>query len=304
MASEPVRLVSYLHAGRIAVGLLDGSKIWNLRDAYAAYQAGGRRAAGPAYLPDAMRSFIALGSAGIDAALSAVGRLREAGQDSWRGRPLSVAASDATLLPPVPDPDKILCMGLIFPSHAVATGQQMAKQPQIFMKPRTGLVGHDAPIVIPKAWPDRVASGTELCAVIGRVARDVREEDALDCVYGYTILNDITARGMSFPKNKMFETFAPVGPCLVPKEFYPDPQSVSLRIRVNGKEGEAAHTRDMVFPVRRSIRDCAEAMTLLPGDYVATGDVGSEIWLRPGDVAEAEVDAIGTLRNPCVAEAG
>ncbi|MGE5500742.1 MAG: fumarylacetoacetate hydrolase family protein [Ignavibacteriales bacterium] len=80
-------------------------------------------------------------------------------------------------------------------------------------------------------------SGTELCAVIGRVARGVREEDALDCVYGYTILNDITARGMSFPKNKMFETFAPVGPCLVPKEFYPDPQTVSLRIAHRRRDG-------------------------------------------------------------------
>jgi 2-keto-4-pentenoate hydratase/2-oxohepta-3-ene-1,7-dioic acid hydratase in catechol pathway len=194
-------------------------------------------------------------------------------------------------------------MGLIFPSHAVATGQKMAESPQIFMKPTTALVGHDAPIVIPKAWPDRVACGTEICAVIGRVAHRVREEDALDCVYGYTVLNDVTARGMSFPKNKIFDSFAPVGPCLVPKEFYPDPQTVSLRIRVNGREGETAHTRDMVFPVRRSVRDCAEATTLLPGDYVATGDVGSEIWLRPGDVVEAEVDVIGTLRNPCVAEA-
>lgn len=302
-ALETVRLVTYANGATTATGLVDGDLVWNLPDSYAAHLADQRlSASAPAYLPETMKGFIALGGAGIDGALAAVTRLREQGRDQWLGRPLRFALGDVTLLPPVPDPAKILCMGLIFQTHAVATGQELPKQPQIFMKPQTGLVGHGGPLILPKAWPERVVPGTELCVVMGSKVRHVDEEHALDGVYGYTILNDVTARGFPFPKNKMFDSHSPLGPWLVPKAYAPDPQNVSLLIRVNGEEREAAHTRDMTFKVSRQIHDCAEVMTLLPGDLIATGDVGSEAWLKPGDLLEAEVEGIGTLTNRCVAE--
>ena len=302
MALEPVRLVTYVRGGTISIGLVDDDAIWDLPDCHAASSADGATAKGPYFLPSTMKAFIALGEAGIDAGLAAVTRVREKGREAWLGRPLRTAFADTTLLPPVPDPGKILCMGLIFPTHAVATGQQVPKSPQIFMKPLTGLVGHGGALVIPKAWPERTAAGAELCVVIGRQGKAVDEEHALDLVYGYTAFNDVTARGLSFPKNKMFDTHSPIGPWIVPKAYAPDPQNVTLTVRVNGADKEVVHTRDMVFAVRTQIRDCAEAMTLMPGDYIATGDVGSEAWLRPGDLVECVVEGIGTLANRCVAE--
>jgi len=302
MALEPVRLVTYVRGGATSVGIVDDDTIWDLPDSHAAAAQDGKAAKGASFLPDRMKAFIALGDAGIDAALVAVTHVAKAGRAQWVGRPLATPLAGATLLPPVPDPEKILCMGLIFPSHAVATGQQLPKSPQIFMKPLSGLVGHGGDLVIPKVWPDRTASGAELCVVIGRQGKAIDEERALDLVYGYTAFNDVTARGMSFPKNKMFDTHSPIGPWIVPKAYAPDPQNVTLTVRVNGVDKEVVHTREMVFPVRSQIRDCAETMTLKPGDYIATGDVGSEAWLRPGDLVECVVEGIGTLGNRCVAE--
>lgn len=299
MALEPVRLVSYVRGGTISTGIVDDDVIWDLPDCHAA--AGGV-AKGPSFLPGAMKAFIALGDAGVDAALAVASQAKEKGRESWLGRPLSTPLAGACLLPPVPDPEKILCMGLIFPSHAVATGQKMAESPQIFMKPLSGLIGHGGEIVIPKIWPERTASGAELCVVVGREAKGVREADALGLVYGYTAFNDVTARGLSFPKNKMFDTHSPIGPWIVPKAYAPDPQQVTLTVRVNGVDKEVVHTSEMVFPVARQIHDCAEAITLRPGDYIATGDVGSEAWLRPGDVVECAVEGVGTLANRCIAE--
>jgi 2-keto-4-pentenoate hydratase/2-oxohepta-3-ene-1,7-dioic acid hydratase in catechol pathway len=217
MALEPVRLVTYARSGVASMGMLDDDVLWDLPGAYDAHAAAGRASASlPAHLPESMRGFIALGVPGVDAALEAVSSLRDRGQDEARGRRLRLALEDVSLLPPVPDPPKILCMGLIFQTHAVATGQELPKQPQIFMKPCTGLVGHGGSVILPRAWPDKVVPGTELCVVIGRTAHLVDEDDAFACVYGYTVLNDVTARGFPFPKNKMFDTHAPVGPCLRP----------------------------------------------------------------------------------------
>ncbi|BBK39252.1 hypothetical protein STAQ_43300 [Allostella sp. ATCC 35155] len=302
MALEPVRLVTYQRGGTTSIGIVDDDAVWDIPDCHAAALADGRGGKGPSFLPAAMRSFIALGDAGVDAAISAATHVKEQGRARWLGRVLRTPLAETRLLPPVPDPEKILCMGLIFPTHAVATGQQMAKSPQIFMKPTSALVGNMEDIVIPKVWPERTASGAELCVVIGRPAKGVREEDALDCVYGYTAFNDVTARGLSFPKNKIFDSFAPTGPWIVPRAYAPDPQNVTLTVRVNGKDHEVVHTSDMVFSVAAQIRDCAEAMTLKPGDYIATGDVGSEAWLRPGDLVECVVAGIGTIANRCVAE--
>lgn len=303
MPLEPVRLVTYHHAGAVSIGLVDDDVIWDLPRSYGAHRARSRHSgAGPAFLPADMRGFMALGQAGIDAALEAAQACARDGVESFAGAPVKIASSAAGLLPPIPDPSKILCMGLIFPTHAVATGQKLPERPQIFMKPSSGLVGHDGPIVIPRVWPDRIVPGTELCVVIGTRCRGVAEDRALDQVYGYTVLNDVTARGFPFPQNKILDSFAPVGPWIVPKAYVGDPQDVALRIKVNGAYKEDVHTKDMVFPVARQIRDCAEIMTLEPGDLIATGDVGSECWLKPGDLVEAEVERVGTLANRCIAE--
>ena len=213
--------------------------------------------------------------------------------------------------PPVPDPDKIICLGLNYPEHAAEFNASIPLAPTLFAKFRNSLGGPASPIIIPRV-SDKIDYEGELAVVIGGRCKDVPEQDALACVAGYTIMNDVSARDLQMQTSQWMagktpDTFGPMGPGIVPAADIPDPQTLEIRTRVNSVQLQHGHTKDMIFPVSRIIAFLSSLMTLEPGDIIATGTpsgVGFKrqppIFLKPGDVVEVEIRGIGIIRNPVV----
>ena len=161
------------------------------------------------------------------------------------------------------------------------------------------VAGPDEWVIVPKHYhPDPMVYDTELTVVIGKAGMSIPEEQAEDHIWGYTVLNDVTMRGRPTPSHKVFDTCAPVGPWIVPKDQIADPQNLRLRLRVNGEQVQDDTTANMIFKIPQMVAEVSKWLTLNPGDIIATGDVGATTHLKPGDVMEAEVEGVGVLRNP------
>ena len=265
-------------------------------------------------LPADMLGFIDLGP-------RAVSELRQALAAAPAAALLAAAfpAANAIRLAPIPRPRKnIFGIGLNYTEHvaesarALDTSDKLPKEPVIFSKPPTAVasatdpVRHDARVTQQLDWE------TELAVVIGSTAREVAEADALSRVFGYTIINDISARDCrragQWIVSKGQDSFAPMGPAIVTADEIPDPHCLGIVTRVNGIEKQNGNTRFMLFNVNQLIADISRVMTLEPGDIIATGTpagvgAGREPpeFLWPGDVLESHVEGIGTMRNPIVA---
>lgn len=211
--------------------------------------------------------------------------------------------------PPVPDPDKILCLGVNYREHAAEAQQEIPKVPLIFAKFRNGLIGPASPILLPRVSTHIDYEG-ELAVIIGKRCKAVPEEEALHYVAGYSIIDDVTARDIQaqtsqWTAGKALDTFAPMGPGIIPASQIPDPQTLTLVTRVNGQEVQHDTTANMIFSVASAIAFLSSLMTLEPGDILATGTpsgVGFKrtppLFLQDGDVVEVEIERIGRLRNP------
>jgi 2,4-didehydro-3-deoxy-L-rhamnonate hydrolase len=241
---------------------------------------------------------------------------------------LTIPVTDVRLLVPIAHPSKILLLAGNYAKHVAERGGIAAERqetfPYVFMKPATTTLTRPGdPIILPRVSPDHIDWECELGVVIGRTCRDIDEDDAMSCVAGYTIVNDISDR--SFRPNpgrkprerdkffdwmhgKWHDTFCPMGPCILSADAVPDPQSLPIRLSVNGEVKQDSSTGEMVFPVAAIISFISQMMTLQPGDVIATGTpsgVGSATgtYLRPGDLVVASIEPIGTLENPVEAEA-
>jgi 2-keto-4-pentenoate hydratase/2-oxohepta-3-ene-1,7-dioic acid hydratase in catechol pathway len=216
--------------------------------------------------------------------------------------------AEARLGPPIPDPDKIICLGLNYRSHVEETGLATYQVPILFAKYRNALTGPVSPIFLP-SLSEQIDYEGELAVVIGKHCKDITSAKALDYVAGYMALNDVSARDLQFQAGqwlpgKTLDTFAPCGPALVINEI-DDPQSLDISTRINGQTMQQSNTCNMIFPVAEILAYLSQLMTLEPGDIIATGTpegVGFKrnppIFLRDGDVVEVEIEKIGTLRNP------
>jgi 2-keto-4-pentenoate hydratase/2-oxohepta-3-ene-1,7-dioic acid hydratase in catechol pathway len=234
--------------------------------------------------------------------------------DQWvAGGREAVPLSRARLLAPIPRPRKnIMCMGRNYIEHAKETGHVPPEVPVFFTKPPTAVVGPEAPVTH-HAVTQQLDYEVELVAVIGRRGRDISPEKALHYVFGYTVMNDVTARDLQdrhaqWFKGKSLDTFAPLGPWIVHRSAIPDPQQLRLSMRINGELRQNSTTAGMIFSVAQLVSVLSAGMTLEPGDLLATGTPAGVAkgmkppkWLRPGDVMEAEVEGIGVLRNRVVA---
>ncbi|MBI4483359.1 MAG: fumarylacetoacetate hydrolase family protein [Acidobacteria bacterium] len=226
-----------------------------------------------------------------------------------RGYPLSMVRLRA----PLPQPGKIMCMGRNYVEHAREQGVEPPKSPVIFAKYPTAVIGPGDPIVLPSI-SQKVDYEAELAVVIGRRGKKIAESHALDHVLGYTILNDVSARDLQFTdgqwvRGKSCDTFAPLGPWIVGKEEIPDPHRLDIELRVNGDLRQASNTRHQIFKIPFLISYLSQAMTLEPGDILSTGTPSGvgvfrdpPVFLKPGDVVEITIEAIGTLQNPVVGE--
>jgi len=213
---------------------------------------------------------------------------------------------DVTWLPPV-TPSKILAFALTYADHAAELGVGRPEEPVLFLKPPSALVGHRAPVVYPTGV-EYLHYEAELAVVIGRRCRRVRPEAARDVVKGYTVANDITAR--DFVRNfyrppvkaKGWDTFLPLGPALV--DDVAEPGALTLRTYVNGELRQEGNTRDLFYPLEELVAYLSTFMTLEEDDVILTGTPRGISPVHPGDLMRVEVEGIGVLENPVIAEGG
>ncbi len=215
-----------------------------------------------------------------------------------------------TILAPLPAPHRILAIGRNYSEHAKELGSDVPDAPIVFQKASTSVIGPGRPIVLP---PDvgRVDYEGELAVVIGTHGRNVSEDAALSLVAGYTLFNDVTARdeqkraiAKSLPwfLSKSYDTFGPLGPCLVTPDEIPDPQNLTLTLTVGDEVRQQANTSAMLFSVASLISYLSRHLALFPGDVIATGTPPGVGPLRAGDVVEVSIPEIGTLTNPVIGE--
>jgi 2-keto-4-pentenoate hydratase/2-oxohepta-3-ene-1,7-dioic acid hydratase in catechol pathway len=203
----------------------------------------------------------------------------------------------------LPPPSKIVCVGRNYAEHAKELANAIPSEPLIFLKPPSALIGDGDAIVYPRI-SENVNFEGELAVVIGRRARRVPAAEAESCIFGYTCLNDVTARDLQrkdvqFTRGKGFDTFCAVGPRVVKRE---DINMASLRVRtlLDGELKQDAPISDMIFPVSVIIEFVTEVMTLEPGDLIATGTPPGVGPMQPGQIVQVEIAGIGTLTNPVI----
>ena len=256
-----------------------------------------------ATLPTTLEQFIALGQT---AQVTVESLLAIADQKIVETA--SVRLSEAKLLAPVSSPPKILCLGWNYIDHAAETKIAAPQEPVIFIKPHTAIIGPEENIV-KRPFVKELDYEGELAVVIGKRCKDVPEAEALSCVFGYTILNDVSARDFQFKdkqwtRGKSFDTFAPTGPCITTRDDLPETGNLQIKTWVNGELRQNGSTKDMLFNVPQIIYHISRVMTLESGDLIATGTpsgVGMamkpQVWLKDGDVVRIEIEGIGALEN-------
>jgi 2-keto-4-pentenoate hydratase/2-oxohepta-3-ene-1,7-dioic acid hydratase in catechol pathway len=242
----------------------------------------------------------------VDAGFATVSELLRAGPvtEAAPGDPVE----GARLLPPVTDPQKIICIGLNYLSHAQEQGAEPPETPTIFAKFRNALAAPGSEVKLP-SYSSKVDYEAEVAFVIGRRAKDVSEADALDYVAGFTLLNDLSARDMQFKTpqwmpGKVFDGSAPCGPWLVTPDEAGPHDAIEIRLTLNGEEMQASSTADLVHSTPALVAYLSELMTLEPGDIVSTGTPGGvgsmrdpKVWLKPGDEVVVESPTLGQLRT-------
>ena len=284
-----MKLVTFSIDGTARPGVLDGDRVIDLA------------AAG---LPPGPRGDLLEIIRGGDVALAQV-EVALAGRKAT-----SYALADVSLMAPVLAPSKIIAIGLNYIDHCREANLPVPPEPVVFSKFPTSVIGPYDEISWPRAVSKEVDYEVELGVVIGKVALNVPEAAALDYVFGYTVVNDVSARDQQFAnakqwdRSKSFDTFCPWGPCIVTRDEIPDPHVLGVRTILNGREMQSSNTKNLIFNVNRIIAYVSEGTTLLPGDLIPTGTpfgVGFSrqppVFLQDGDECVCEVDRIGAIRN-------
>lgn len=300
-----MKLVTYhINHTPARLGFLDGEMIIDVEKL-------GRAMNTP--MPDNMLALIDLGQEGLNT-------LTKLYNNATKEQLLdnSLPLGNATLLAPIPRPRKnIFGIGLNYTEHVAEsartldTSKELPQQPVIFSKPPSAVTGHDSDIIHNQKITQQLDYEVELAVIIGKGGKNISKENAMDHVYGYTVINDISARDCrragQWIVSKGQDTFAPMGPVLVTKDEISDPQNLNLSLTVNGVEKQNSNTKFMLFNIKDLIHDLSTVFTLDVGDIIATGTpagVGAgrepQEFMWPGDVVEATVEGIGTLKNTIV----
>jgi len=261
-------------------------------------------------LPADMLSFIAAGPDALKSAREVLAAATKSPQAKWYG------ADGAKLLAPIPHPRKnVFCVGRNYKAHIIEGARARNREavfppvPEFFTKPPTTIIGHDDEVHLDTRYTKQLDYEIELAIVIGKRCRDLSADAAMGAIFGYTIVNDVSARevqqahGQWF-KGKGFDTYCPMGPCIVTADEYGNPSGRRLVLTVNGETRQDSNTSDLLFGVPEIVRSLAGGMTLEPGDVIATGTPSGvalgmtpQKWLQDGDVIVADIEGIGKLRN-------
>ncbi len=251
-------------------------------------------------LPNTIKALVAQGPEGIERARQAAGSAS-----------VSYESGSIRVLPPIPDPQKIICLGLNYRDHALETGADIPEEPILFSKYPSAIVGPEDPIILPKVSSE-VDYEAELVVVVGVGGKEIKAEHAMNHVAGFTVGHDVSARdwqlrkpGKQWMAGKTFDTFAPIGPVLVTTDEVNDPHNLGIRLRLNGQTMQDSNTAQLIFKIPETIAYLSKIFRLEPGDLIFTGTppgVGMAlkppVWLKAGDLVEVEIDGLGILRNP------
>ncbi len=284
-----MKLISYQGARGPRIAALRGNEIIDLQDADPS-------------LPSCPKALLALGPAAIDRAEKVLPT----------ARPVS---APVTWLPPIPSPEKLICIGLNYADHARETKATVPPCPVVFNKFPTALLPHEGTVRLPRA-SEQVDYEAELVLVIGRRGRYIPQGEARRHIAAYTCGNDVSARdwqrnkpGGQWLAGKSFDTFAPCGPWMVTADEIPEPGKLGIQLRLNGQVMQDSNTAELIFPVDELVSYLSQFCTLNPGDLVFSGTPGGvgmgrqpPLYLKPGDVTEVEIERIGVLRNRFAAE--
>ena len=254
-------------------------------------------------VPASLRGLLEAGPKAVAAARAAID-----------GATSTIPLSDVAVCAPVPDPGKVICIGLNYADHAAETNHPIPPEPVVFAKFASAVTGPFDPVEAPPTT-DELDYEAELVAVIGKGGKHIAEKDAMDHVFGYSVGDDISARDYQVGKpagqwllGKTFDTFAPYGPHIVTADEVPDPHSLCIRCILNGETVQDSNTNQFIFNIPKLIAYISHVFTLAPGDILFTGTppgVGMgrkpPLWLKPGDTVACEVDGIGRIENRIVA---
>lgn len=258
-------------------------------------------------IPKSLFECIKLGDKFVQHVKQIVDKINEEGSEGFLYR-----IEDVTILPPIPRPTKnIFCVGKNYREHAIEMGSEedIPKHVMLFSKAPTTVIGHEDEIDPHLHITNELDYEGELAIVIGQKGKQINEAEAMDYVFGYTIINDLTARNLQaqhkqFLLGKSLDTSCPMGPYLVHKSAVSNPYDLTLTTKVNGEVRQNGNTKDMIFSIEQVISTISQGTTLEPGDLIATGTpagVGKGFnppkFLKPGDIVEVEIEGIGVLRN-------
>ena len=251
--------------------------------------------------PD-LKSWLSRGAESIEVARR-IGELIEENSEAIYPR------KDVRFLPPIPNPEKIICIGLNYRDHAEEQNLSLPQNPLIFAKFSSSLIGYDDAIKLP-AISQKVDPEAELCVVMLESGKELSPERAREAIAGYTIGNDVSARDLQFSdkqwvRGKSCDTFAPCGPFLVTEDDIGDPHQLNIELSVNGKVQQSSNTQNLIFDCYTLVSYISQSITLKTGDLIFTGTPGGvgvfrkpPVFLKAGDVVEVSIEKIGTLRNP------
>lgn len=278
---------------RTSIGTVVEECVVDLIASYRAYIGRNRSAAATtAALPDDMREFIEGGEPMLLAADEAL--KHHTVSDRY-------AMADVELLTPIPNPVSIFMLGRVYAKHAKISGHEVSDRPVLFMKSRNCLIGPDQGIELPRGrGPFRF--GTELCVVFGKAGKVVLDGSPMDSVYGYTIINDIASGAEEHQRHTMFDTFAPVGPCIVPKRSLPAPDRLILKTVVDRQIVQNGSVSEATWTVEELVADVLSDVSVNVGDLLGLGDTGTTGHLTHGQIVESSIDGIGMLRNFTIEE--
>ncbi len=275
------------------------------------------------WIPLSVAAILAGGDEGLDIVRRVVGRVEDADkalQDRLRETGALAPLAETPLLAPLPRPGIVLSHGRAYMSHLREMQKtdtpKVPENPTGFLKNTNAIIGPGAPIVLPAHFADKVDHEGEFSVVFGRHCVNVSEDEAMDCVAGYTIVNDVSARNWAGTGNmemnrmgKQLACFCPLGPAVVTKDEIADPQKLNMTSKLNGEVFQSACTDDCIWTIPQLISHFSRWYPFAPGDVMTTGSppgVGHgrdpKVYMKPGDVIEISVDGIGTLGNPIVAE--
>jgi acylpyruvate hydrolase len=315
-----MRFVTYQRDGQSRSGAQLDELIIDLNRAYhAAVKHSGNEdelAVAAMRVPPDMIDLLRGGDASLRAAQQALDFVRSQlkGNDNAFGQQgIVYALESVSLRQPVLRPGKVICLGLNYRDHAKEAGMAIPEYPVLFHKVAGSLIGHNQPVVVPRS-SSKIDFEGELTIIIGRRGKYIAEHEALSYIAGYTIGNDVSARDLQFRTSqwttgKMLDTFGPLGPALVTRDEVPDPNALQIKTILNGQVMQDGNTAEMIFRVPFIVSYISEIVTLEPGDVILTGTpagIGNTrtppVFMKPGDTVSVEIERLGVLTNPLVAE--